>query len=190
MIKKLITLFKIGRKLALSDALNIISKIYEIPISIKIFFNLLALFGKKNINQNISEEERLCKSIESMGITFIKLGQFLATRPDIIGEKLSDQLQTLQDKVPAFPKNVALSEIKKSVGEQKIITFDLFDIFKSNQSFMDRIGDTVGTLGLGEFWGKHIQSDDSNSFNNLANDNSGIQLPSETLLVCSGGNGF
>ena len=31
-----------------------------------------------------------------------KLGQFLATRPDIIGEKLSDQLQSLQDKVPRF----------------------------------------------------------------------------------------
>ena len=58
--------------------------------------------------------------------------------------------------------------VKKSDGEQKIITFDLFDIFKSNQSFMDRIGDTAGSLGFGEFWGKHIQSDDSNSFNKLA----------------------
>ena len=123
MVNKLITLFKIGRKLALSDALNIISKIYKIPVLIKIFFNLLALFGKKNINQNISEEERLCRSIESMGITFIKLGQFLATRPDIIGEKLSDQLQTLQDKVPAFPKYIALSEIKKSVGDENYEEF-------------------------------------------------------------------
>ena len=53
--------------------------------------------------------------MESMGITFIKLGQFLATRPDIIGEKLSDQLQTLQDKVPAFPKDIALNEIKEGL---------------------------------------------------------------------------
>ena len=123
MIKKLITLFKIGRKLALSDAMHIISKIYEIPILIKIFFSLLAVFGKKNLNQNINEEERLCRSIESMGITFIKLGQFLATRPDIIGEKLSDQLQTLQDKVPAFPKDVALNEIRKSVGDENYREF-------------------------------------------------------------------
>mgnify|MGYP001162793947 FL=1 len=36
MIKKVITLFAIGRKLALSDALNIVSKIYEIPLLIKI----------------------------------------------------------------------------------------------------------------------------------------------------------
>ena len=61
--------------------------------------------------------------MEEMGITFIKLGQFLATRPDIIGEKLSDQLQTLQDKVPAFSKNIALKEIKEGVGEENYKDF-------------------------------------------------------------------
>ena len=123
MINKIVTLFKIGRKLALSDALNIVSKIYKIPFLIKIFFSFLGLFGKKNSNQNYNEEERLCRSMEGMGITFIKLGQFLATRPDIIGEKLSDQLQTLQDKVPAFSKDVALSEIKEGVGEENYKDF-------------------------------------------------------------------
>ncbi len=116
MIKKIITLFKIGRKLALSDALNIVSKVYEIPIIIKIFFSILGLFGRKDLSQNYNEEERLCKSMEAMGITFIKLGQFLATRPDIIGEQLSDQLQTLQDKVPSFRKDIALREIQNGVG--------------------------------------------------------------------------
>ncbi len=123
MITKIVTLFKIGRKLALSDALNIISKVYEVPLLIKIFFNFLGIFGKKNYNQNYNEEERLCRSMESMGITFIKLGQFLATRPDIIGEKLSDQLQTLQDKVPPFPKDIALNEIKKGVGSDNMKDF-------------------------------------------------------------------
>ena len=88
MIKKVITLFKIGRKLALSDTLDIISKVYKVPILITVFFSLLGLFGKKKLNQNFNEDERLCRSMESMGITFIKLGQFLSTRPDIIGEKL------------------------------------------------------------------------------------------------------
>ena len=123
MIKKIITLFKIGRKLALSDAMNIASKVYEIPILIKIFFGLMGLFGKKDVNQNYSEEERLCRSIETMGITFIKLGQFMATRPDIIGEKLSDQLQTLQDKVPPFPKDVALKELKDGVGDENYLDY-------------------------------------------------------------------
>ena len=118
MMKKVITLFMIGRKLAVSDALDIISKIYKVPVLIKIFFGFLGIFGKKKLHQNYNDEERLCRSIESMGITFIKLGQFLATRPDIIGEKLSDQLQTLQDKVPEFSKDIALDEIKKGVGNE------------------------------------------------------------------------
>ena len=123
MIKRIITLIIIGRKLALSDALNIVSKVYKIPILVKIFFSLLGVFGKKNLNQNFNEEERLCRSMEGMGITFIKLGQFLATRPDIIGEKLSDQLQTLQDKVPAFSKDIALQEIKKGLGSENFNDF-------------------------------------------------------------------
>ena len=52
MIKRLIILFKIGRKLALSDALDIVSKVYKVPIIIKIFFSLIGLFGKENLNQN------------------------------------------------------------------------------------------------------------------------------------------
>ena len=58
-----------------------------------------------------------------MGITFIKLGQFLATRPDIIGEKLSDQLQTLQDKVPAIFKRYCFKEIKEGVGNENYKDF-------------------------------------------------------------------
>ena len=123
MIRKIITLFIIGRKLALSDALDIISKVYKVPTIIRVFFTFLGLFGKKNLSQNYNDEERLCKSMESMGITFIKLGQFLATRPDIIGEKLSNQLQNLQDKVPAFPKDIALNEISAGVGDENFKDF-------------------------------------------------------------------
>ena len=53
-------------------------------------------------NSGKTEGERLSKSLQSMGTTFIKLGQFLATRPDIIGDELSKQLEGLQDKLPPF----------------------------------------------------------------------------------------
>ena len=48
MIKKLITLFKLGRKVAKSDILNIVSKFQEPPLSIKIFFKILSFsFSEK-----------------------------------------------------------------------------------------------------------------------------------------------
>ena len=119
MIKKLYTLFKLGRKLAKSDALNIFTKFHNPPIGIKILFYLLSFsFSKKN-NSFVSETEgeRLSSSLQSMGTTFIKLGQFLATRPDIIGEKLSRQLESLQDRLPPFELSRAKEIIRKDLGE-------------------------------------------------------------------------
>ena len=125
MIKKIFILLKIARKLALSDAL----KIHEPPLIIKIFLGIfsISLFGKINQNLNLSDEERLCNSIQDMGTTFIKLGQFLSTRPDIIGEKLSKQFEKLQDKLPPFSTYEAKEMIKKDLGEEiynSIINFN------------------------------------------------------------------
>ena len=120
MIRRLIILFKIGRKLAQSEILDIFSKFHEVPTSIKILFYFLSFSLKKKdeVNYNIQEKERLSNSLQSMGTTFIKLGQFLATRPDIIGDDLSKQLETLQDKLPPFPLSEAKNIIKKDLGEQ------------------------------------------------------------------------
>ena len=58
-----------------------------------------------------------------MGITFIKLGQFLATRPDIIGEKTIWSIANTSDKVPTFSKDVALNEIKAGLGNENYKDF-------------------------------------------------------------------
>ena len=120
MIKKLFTLFKLGRKLAKSDALTIAAKFNKPPLAIKMLFNLLSFSFIKNqqVNQNDSEGKRLSNSLQSMGTTFIKLGQFLATRPDIIGEELSKHLENLQDRLPPFPLSQAKEMIKKDLGEE------------------------------------------------------------------------
>jgi len=120
MIKKIITLFKLGRKIAKSDILSIASKFQEPPLVIKLLFKLLSLsfFTKKKIDLNKNEGQRLSDSLESMGTTFIKLGQFLATRPDIIGEDLSQQLENLQDKLPPFSLIEAKEIVKNDLGEE------------------------------------------------------------------------
>ena len=120
MIKKIITLFKLGRKIAKSDILNIISKFQKPPLPIIILFKILSFSfsSDKKENENKKDEgERLSDSLESMGTTFIKLGQFLATRPDIIGEELSKKLENLQDKLPPFSLFEAKKIIKKDLGD-------------------------------------------------------------------------
>ncbi|MDC0534019.1 2-polyprenylphenol 6-hydroxylase [Candidatus Pelagibacter sp.] len=119
MFGKLITLFILGRKVAKSDILNITSKFQKTPLLIKILFKVLSFsFSPQNLDKiNKNEGERLSSSLESMGTTFIKLGQFLATRPDIIGEELSKKLENLQDKLPPFSLIQAKKIIKNDLGE-------------------------------------------------------------------------
>ena len=53
--------------------------------------------------------------MQQMGTSFIKLGQFLSTRPDIIGTNYL-QLEKLQDRVPPFSKEQALETLKNNIG--------------------------------------------------------------------------
>ena len=119
MFKKIFLLFRIGRKLAKSGAINSISEIYNPPILIKIIFFILGLsLTNEEQKKNESAGQRLCSAFQEMGTTFIKLGQFLATRPDIIGEKLAKDLEKLQDKLPPFSKNEASLILKNEFGEE------------------------------------------------------------------------
>ncbi len=120
MIKKLITLLKLGRKIAKSDILKIASKFKKPPLAISILFKILSFsFDKKKQNDlSLDDGEQLSRSLESMGTTFIKLGQFLATRPDIIGEELSSKLEKLQDRLPPFSIYEAKEIIKDDLGTE------------------------------------------------------------------------
>ena len=120
MFGRIFQLIKIGRKLASSGAIDTVDEIYNMPFTVKIFFDLIAIgSNKKNINFAKKPGEKLCDALENMGTTFIKLGQFLATRPDIIGEKLTDDLVKLQDKLPAFELHEAKRIIKNELGEKQ-----------------------------------------------------------------------
>ena len=119
MFKKLYMLFKIGRKLSTSGAISSIYEIYDPPVVIKVLFFIIGfnIKGRKN-SERVSPGAKLCTALQEMGTTFIKLGQFLATRPDIIGESIALELEKLQDKLPAFNTFEAKKIIKKEIGEK------------------------------------------------------------------------
>ncbi len=118
MLKKLFMLFKIGRKLSISGATSSIYEIYNPPLIIKVLFFIIGFSFKDNEKDknNLNSGKKLCQALQNMGTTFIKLGQFLATRPDIIGESTAKELEKLQDKLPAFnlfeAKNILKNELE------------------------------------------------------------------------------
>tara|TARA_Y100000590_G_scaffold7004_1_gene8985 strand:- start:6868 stop:8451 length:1584 start_codon:yes stop_codon:yes gene_type:complete len=122
MLKKIIMLFKIGRKLSISGAISSIYEIYNPPLTIKLLFSIIGFSLNKNEDsKNLNPGNKLCVALQGMGTTFIKLGQFLATRPDIIGDDISKELEKLQDKLPAFSKEEAKNILKKELNEENFL---------------------------------------------------------------------
>tara|TARA_B100000886_G_scaffold240729_1_gene168854 strand:- start:3260 stop:4819 length:1560 start_codon:yes stop_codon:yes gene_type:complete len=119
MLKRVFKLFKIARKLSTSGAIDTINQVHQIPMPINLFFSLISIGSKSTRLQNSNPGQNLCGALQDMGTTFIKLGQFLATRPDIIGEQMAKDLEKLQDKVPAFELYEAKKVIKKEIGEKQ-----------------------------------------------------------------------
>lgn len=60
--------------------------------------------------------ERLSVALAELGPSYIKLGQFLATRADIIGPALADDLGSLRDRLPPFPRATAIAIIEQELG--------------------------------------------------------------------------
>ena len=92
MLKRVFKLFQIARRLSTSGAIDTINQVHQIPGSINLFFSLISIGSKDARLRNNNPGQNLCEALQGMGTTFIKLGQFLATRPDIIGEEMAKDL--------------------------------------------------------------------------------------------------
>ena len=120
MLKRVFKLFQIARRLSTSGTVDIINQVHQIPLPINLFFSFISIGIENNrFENNQKPGEKLCLALQGMGTTFIKLGQFLATRPDIIGDQMAKDLERLQDKVPAFDLYEAKTVIKKEIGEKQ-----------------------------------------------------------------------
>jgi len=71
--------------------------------------------------------ERLSEALQALGPSFIKLGQALSTRADLIGEDLASDLSALQDRLPPFPGAAARATIAAELGAPVEALFQSFD---------------------------------------------------------------
>ena len=114
-------LFSIARTLARHDALFLIDDL-EISPALSI---ICRIFTTKKPNKR--KGQRLASAIEQLGPTFIKLGQALSTRSDLIGEEIADDLGGLRDNLPPFPTTIARKTIEDEFGKKIDDLFSEFD---------------------------------------------------------------
>ena len=89
----------------------------------------LQLISKKRgpREEPLTRPQRLRKALEELGPTYIKLGQVLSTRPDLIPVEFTEELSKLQDSVPPFPFADAETIIQRELGAPASDVFDRID---------------------------------------------------------------
>lgn len=113
-LRHLLRLFAIGRCFARQDALFLLR---EAPMGAgaRSMLGLFqALFGRRR--PDLREGERLAAALGDLGPSFIKLGQVLSVRPDLVGAALADDLGRLRDKLPPFSWAEAKAVIEAELG--------------------------------------------------------------------------
>ncbi len=127
-IKHFFRLFTIARTLARYNAMFPLDVIAPSPLLHRGIY-ILTLFSRRSGDLDKSPGQRLTQALESLGPSFIKFGQILATRPDLVGEDVSNELTLLQDRLPAFPSDQARQIIE---AELEAPIEELFSTFTTD----------------------------------------------------------
>ena len=114
-------LFRIAWTMARHDALF---SLEEFGISPTITWVCKRIARKK---VNARPGKRLAAALQDLGPTFIKAGQALSTRADLVGEAIAQDLTHLQDQLPPFDSKVAKQLIEDELGAPISELFDAFD---------------------------------------------------------------
>lgn len=97
-----------------------------LPLGMRILL-WLAPWRLSPVPESLSRGERLRLALEALGPIFIKFGQILSTRPDLIPADIADELKRLQDNVPPFPNQQAIALIEQQLGQSIAVLFAEFE---------------------------------------------------------------
>jgi len=106
-------------------------------------WRLARLFARRRSSAR-GRTERIGRAVERLGPSYVKLGQFLATRPDVVGHDLAIDLARLQDRMETFPRAEAVAAIEGSLGRP------LDDLFLD-------FGDPVAAASIAQVHPAHVE---------------------------------
>ncbi|MFC5386260.1 2-polyprenylphenol 6-hydroxylase [Aquamicrobium segne] len=83
----------------------------------KFGWRMATIFARRRALKQ-ERSDRLAHAVARLGPSYVKLGQFLATRPDVVGNDIAIDLALLQDKMQTFPKAEAQASVEASLGRK------------------------------------------------------------------------
>ncbi len=108
-------LIRTGATFERSGAMKIALDAMDAPTSLRVAarvmvwpFRWLGLKGDQS-------QPPVLRALTALGPAYIKFGQLMSTRPDVVGDQLANELKILQDSLPPFSRDVAIAEVEKEL---------------------------------------------------------------------------
>ena len=122
----ILRLVRTGATLERTGAMGLIMEAFEAPPLVRATMRALAWPFQWLGYPGDAAMPPAVRALTALGPAYIKFGQILSTRPDLVGEELAGQLRVLQDKLPPFPIETAKAEIADELGRPVAEIFDDF----------------------------------------------------------------
>jgi ubiquinone biosynthesis protein len=119
-------MIRMGATLERTGAMPVVLEAFDAPRPLRILARSLVWPFQWLGKRGDTELPPPARALSALGPAYIKFGQVLSTRPDLVGTDLAHQLRVLQDKLPPFPTDVAQAMIQSELGQP---TEELFETF-------------------------------------------------------------
>ncbi|GAA6191144.1 2-polyprenylphenol 6-hydroxylase [Phaeobacter sp. NW0010-22] len=122
----IIRLIRTGATLERTGAMNVVLDAFEAPPLLRFVAHVLGKPFQWLGYKGDPDMPPATRALTALGPAYIKFGQVLSTRPDVVGDDLAEQLRVLQDKLPPFSKAEAMAEVEKELGRSVAEVFSEF----------------------------------------------------------------
>ena len=119
-------LIRTGATLERTGAMSVVLDAFEAPPPLRFVARALGLPFKWLGYKGDPSMPPATRALTALGPAYIKFGQVLSTRPDVVGDDLAQQLRVLQDKLPPFSIEEAKAEVEKELGRPIATMFSEF----------------------------------------------------------------
>ncbi|MCA0940246.1 2-polyprenylphenol 6-hydroxylase [Salipiger pacificus] len=109
-------LVRTGATFERTGAMRVVLDAVEAPPTLRAAARILAWPFKWLGYEGDPAMPPVTRALSALGPAYIKFGQVLSTRPDVVGEELANQLRVLQDKLPPFPVEAAKAQVETELG--------------------------------------------------------------------------
>ena len=119
-------LIRTGATLERTGAMGVVLDAFDAPAHLRLTAHILGWPFKWLGLKGDLDMPPAPRALTALGPAYIKFGQVLSTRPDVVGDELAKQLRVLQDKLPPFSTEIAKQSIAQELGENADVIFSDF----------------------------------------------------------------